>query len=136
MFLFYSGAAFCYFITLPFGIQFLMGYQSATIKPMISVAKYISFCVAFIFAFGLIFELPLILALLSYIRVVTASFLTHNRRYAILIIAILSAVLTPTPDIFNMALMGGPLYVLFEIGVLLVKIIEKRKSALEASSSE
>ena len=105
MFLFYSGAAFCYFITLPFGIKFLMGYQSATIKPMISVAKYISFCVAFIFAFVLIFELPLILALLSYILVVNASFLTRNRRYAILIIAILSAVLTPTPDIFNMALM-------------------------------
>lgn len=125
--LFYLGAFFCYFVTLPFGIHFLMGYQSATIKPMISVAKYISFCVGFIFAFGLVFELPLILALLSYIRVVNASFLTSNRRYAILIIAILSAVLTPTPDVFNMALMGGPLYVLFEIGVLLVKMIERKR---------
>jgi len=131
IFLFYGGAFFCYFITLPFGIQFLMGYQSATIKPMISVAKYISFCVGFIFAFGLVFELPLILALLSYIRVVNASFLTRNRRYAILIMAILSAVLTPTPDVFNMALMGGPLYVLFEIGVLLVKIIEKKRAVPE-----
>jgi sec-independent protein translocase protein TatC len=108
-----------------------MGYQSATIKPMISVAKYISFCVGFIFAFGLVFELPLILALLSYIRVVNAALLTRNRRYAILIMAILSAVLTPTPDIFNMALMGGPLYVLFEIGVLLVKIIEKKRAVPE-----
>ncbi len=129
--LFYLGAFFCYFVTLPFGIHFLMGYQSATIKPMISVAKYISFCVGFIFAFGLVFELPLILALLSYIRVVNASFLTRNRRYAILLIAILSAVLTPTPDIFNMALMGGPLYILFEIGVLLVKIIEKKRAVPE-----
>ena len=129
--LFYFGAFFCYFVTLPFGIRFLMGYQSTTIKPMISVAKYISFCVGFIFAFGLIFELPLILALLSYIRVVNASFLTRNRRYAILMIAILSAVLTPTPDVFNMALMGGPLYVLFEIGVLLVKIIEKKRAVPE-----
>jgi sec-independent protein translocase protein TatC len=129
--LFYGGAFFCYFITLPFGIQFLMGYQSATIKPMISVAKYISFCVGFIFAFGLVFELPLILALLSYIRVVNASFLTRNRRYAILLMAVLSAVLTPTPDVFNMALMGGPLYLLFEIGVLLVKIIEKKRGVTE-----
>jgi len=135
IFLFYSGAAFCYFITLPFGIQFLMGYQSATIKPMISVGKYISFCVMFIFAFGLVFELPLILAMLSYIRVVNASFLTRNRRYAILMMAILSAVLTPTPDIFNMALMGGPLYVLFEIGILLVKIIERKKTASDYPSS-
>jgi len=134
IFLFYSGAAFCYFVTLPFGIQFLMGYQSATIKPMISVAKYVSFCVGFIFAFGLAFELPLILALLSYIRVVNASFLTRNRRYAILIMAILSAVLTPTPDVFNMALMGGPLYVLFEIGILLVKIIEQRRPADDTAS--
>jgi sec-independent protein translocase protein TatC len=127
VFLFYFGAFFCYFVTLPFGVRFLMSYQAAHIKPMISVAKYISFCVGFIFAFGLIFELPLILALLSYIQLVHSSFLTRNRRYAVLIIAILSAVLTPTPDIFNMGLMGGPLYLLFEIGILLVKMIERKK---------
>lgn len=134
IFLFYFGAAFCYFVTLPFGIRFLMGYQSAHIKPMISVGKYISFCAAFIFAFGLTFELPLILALLSYINVVNAAFLNRNRRYAILLIAILSAVLTPTPDIFNMALMGGPLYFLFEVGIILVKIIERKRTALVSPS--
>lgn len=128
IFLFYGGATFCYYITLPFGIQFLLGYQSATVKPMISVAKYISFCAGFIFAFGLVFQLPLVLALLSYLRVVNASFLTRNRRYAILLMAILSALLTPTPDVFNMALMGGPLYLLFEVGVLLVKMIEKKRA--------
>jgi len=131
LFLFYLGASFCYFVTLPFGIRFLMGYQSAHIKPMISVGKFISFSAAFIFAFGLIFELPLIMALLSYIRLINASLLTRNRRYAILVIAIVSAALTPTPDVFNMCLMGGPLYFLFEIGVILVKIIErKRKETL------
>ncbi len=128
IFLFYLGAFFCYFVTLPFGIQFLLGYQSAHIKPMISVGKYISFCAVFVFAFGLTFQLPLILALLSYIRVVNAAFLTRNRRYAILFIAILSAVATPTPDVFNMTLMGGPLYLLFEIGILLVKIIERKRA--------
>jgi sec-independent protein translocase protein TatC len=131
IFLFYLGAFFCYFVTLPFGVQFLLGYQSAHIKAMISVGKYVSFCTAFIFGFGLTFELPLILALLSYIRVVNAAFLTRNRRYAILLIAVLSAVLTPTPDIFNMALMGGPLYILFEIGVILVKIIERKRAGVE-----
>jgi sec-independent protein translocase protein TatC len=103
---------------------------------MISVGKYISFCAGFIFAFGLIFELPLILALLSYLRIVKASFLIRNRRYAILLIAILSAVLTPTPDVFNMSLMGGPLYLLFEVGVLLVKIIERKRKKMEASSAD
>jgi sec-independent protein translocase protein TatC len=98
---------------------------------MISVGKYISFCAVFVFAFGLTFELPLILALLSYIKVVNAAFLTRNRRYAILLIAILSAVVTPTPDVFNMSLMGGPLYLLFEIGILLVKIIERKRAGDE-----
>jgi len=128
IFLFYFGAFFCYFITLPFGVQFLLGYQSAHIKPMISVGKYVSFCTFFIFGFGLTFELPLILSLLSYVKVVNVAFLTRNRRYAILLIAIASAVLTPTPDFFNMGLMGGPLYILFEIGVILVKVIERRRA--------
>jgi len=129
--LFYLGAFFCYFVTLPFGVQFLLGYQSAHIKPMISVGKYISFCAVFIFGFGLTFELPLILALLSYIKVVNGAFLTRNRRYAILLIAAIAAVVTPTPDIFNMGLMGVPLYLLFEVGVLLVKIIERKRAAAE-----
>jgi sec-independent protein translocase protein TatC len=136
IFLFYLGASFCYFITLPFGIRFLLGYQSAHLKPMISVGKYVSFCTAFIFGFGLTFELPLILALLSYIKVIKASFLTRNRRYAILLIAIVAAVVTPTPDVFNMSLMGGPLYILFEIGVILVKIIERKRAGVEIPSPE
>ncbi len=131
LFLFYLGAFFCYFVTLPFGVQFLLGYQSAHIKPMISVGKYISFCAVFIFGFGLTFELPLILALLSYMRAVNSAFLTRHRRYAILLIAVVAAVVTPTPDIFNMALMGVPLYLLFEIGVILVKIIEHKRAGTE-----
>jgi sec-independent protein translocase protein TatC len=134
--LFYLGALFCFFVTLPFGVQFLLGYQSPHIKPMISAGKYVSFCTFFIFGFGLTFELPLILALLSYLRVIKASFLTRNRRYAILLIAIVAAVITPTPDVFNMALMGGPLYILFEIGVILVKVIERNRSRGEMSLPE
>jgi len=134
--LFYLGAFFCFFITLPFGVQFLLGYQSAHIKPMISAEKFVSFCTFFIFGFGLTFELPLILALLSYLRVVNAAFLTQNRRYAILLIAIAAAIITPTPDVFNMALMGGPLYILFEIGVILVKIVEGKRARAEMPPSQ
>jgi len=134
VFLFYLGAFFCYFVTLPYGINFLMGYQSAHLRPLISVGKYVSFCFVFIFGFGLTFELPLILALMSTLKIVRADFLTRNRRYAILLIAILSAVITPTPDFFNMTLMGGPLYILFEVGVILVKIIERKRLRTEASS--
>jgi len=134
-FLFYLGAFFCYFVTLPFGVRFLLGYQSAHVKPMLSAGKYVSFCAFFVFGFGLTFELPLILALLSYLKVVSASFLSRNRRYALLLITILAAVVTPTPDVFNLALMGGPLYVLFEIGILLVKAIERKRMKSETSFS-
>ena len=136
IFLFYLGAFFCYLVTLPYGINFLMGYQSAHLRPLISVGKYVSFCFVFIFGFGLTFELPLILALLSYLRIVKGAFLTRNRRYAILLIAILSAAITPTPDVFNMTLMGGPLYILFEVGVILVKIIERKRMRMEMASQE
>jgi sec-independent protein translocase protein TatC len=127
LFLFYLGAFFCYFVTLPFGVQFLLGYQSAHIKPMISVGKYVSFCAVFIFGFGLTFELPLILALLSYIKVVNAAFLTRNRRYAILLIAIIAAVVTPTPDVFNMTLMSLPIYFLYELGILGVRFFGRKR---------
>jgi len=134
--LFYLGAFFCFFITLPFGVQFLLGYQSAHIKPMISAGKYVSFCTFFIFGFGLTFELPLILALLSTLRVVNAAFLTRNRKYAILLTAVTAAVVTPTPDVFNLTLMGGPLYILFEIGVILVKVIERKRARSQMSLSQ
>jgi sec-independent protein translocase protein TatC len=135
IFLFYLGALFCYFVTLPFGVRFLMGYQTTHIQPMISVGKYISFCAFFVFGFGLTFELPLVLALLSYLQVVNAAILTRNRRYAILLITILAAVVTPTPDVFNLSLMGGPLYILFEVGIILVKIIERKRLRVETSFS-
>jgi sec-independent protein translocase protein TatC len=130
--LFYLGALFCYFVTLPFGVTFLLGYQTPKLQPMISVSKYVSFCAVFVFGFGLTFELPLVLALLSYLGIVNARFLSRNRRYAILLCAVAAAVITPTPDMFNMALMGVPLYLLFEIGVILVKFIERKRRA-EAS---
>jgi sec-independent protein translocase protein TatC len=136
LFLFYLGAFFCFFVALPNGVKFLLGYQSAHIKPMISAGKYVSFCAVFIFGFGLTFELPLVLALLSTLRVVNAAFLTRNRKYAILLIGIVAAVVTPTPDVFNMSLMGVPMYVLFEIGVILVKVIERKRARDQVSLSQ
>ena len=136
LFLFYLGAFFCFFVALPNGVKFLLGYQSAHIKPMISAGKYVSFCAVFIFGFGLTFELPLVLALLSTLRVVNAAFLTRNRKYAILLIGIVAAVVTPTPDVFNMSLMGVPMYVLFEIGVILVKVIERKRARVQVSLSQ
>jgi len=126
--LFYLGAGFCLFVTLPYGTKFLLSYQSAHIEALISVKKFISFSILFIFAFGIIFELPLIMILLGRIGLLKVSFLTQYRRYAILIIAIIAAVLTPTPDAINMMLMAGPLYLLYEIGILGMRIGGKKET--------
>jgi sec-independent protein translocase protein TatC len=76
----------------------------------------------FILAFGLVFELPIFMVFLAKVGVFKRRFYEKNRRYALLLIAILSALLTPTPDIVNMLLMGGPLYLLYESGILILRV--------------
>jgi sec-independent protein translocase protein TatC len=121
--LFYAGAAFCFFVTLPFGINFLLGYQSEYLRPVIAVGKFVDFVGFFLMGFGLIFELPLAMTLLCRLRICSHDTFAKYRRYAVLVIAIMAAMLTPTPDILNMALMGVPLYVLYEAGILIAKFV-------------
>ncbi|MBI5585217.1 MAG: twin-arginine translocase subunit TatC [Deltaproteobacteria bacterium] len=129
VFLFYAGASFCLLITLPYGAKFLLGFQNQSLEALISVRKFVSFCLTFILAFGVVFELPLIMILLGRIGLVPLTIFTRYRSYAILIIAILSAVLTPTPDALNMLLMAGPLYILYEIGIIGMRIWGPRPSS-------
>jgi sec-independent protein translocase protein TatC len=118
MLLFIAGAVFCLGLTLPYGVRFLLSFKTPYLEPVISVKKFVSFCFLFVFGFGCIFELPLVMILLARLGLVQARMLARHRRYAILGISIISAILTPTPDIFNMALMGVPLYFLYEIGLI------------------
>jgi sec-independent protein translocase protein TatC len=121
--LFYAGTVFCYFITLPLGIKFLLGFSSEELKPVISVSQFVNFTTIFILAFGVIFELPIFMVFLARVGLFTRRFYEKNRRYAILLIAIIAALLTPTPDIVNMLLMGGPLYLLYESGILILRVL-------------
>lgn len=121
--LFYSGTMFCYFITLPFGIKFLLGFGSHNLQPVISIGRFVNFTTIFILAFGVIFELPMFMVFIAKVGVLTRSFYERNRRYAVLLIAILAAVLTPTPDVVNMLLMGGPLYLLYEAGIIILRMM-------------
>lgn len=116
--LFAGGILFCLEVTLPYGIKFLLGYESQHIAALISVKRFVSFCLWMFLGFGLIFELPLAMILLGRIGLVKAAQLARYRRYAVLVIFIVAAVLTPTPDVINMTLMAAPLYLLFEIGLL------------------
>lgn len=121
--LFYAGTLFCYFITLPFGINFLLGFGSEELKPVISIGKFVNFVTVFILAFGLIFELPILMVFTAKIGLVSRRFFSRHRRYALLLIAIVAALLTPTPDIVNMLLMGGPLYLLYELGIVILVML-------------
>ena len=121
--LFYCGTVFCYFVTLPFGINFLLGFGSEELKPVISVGRFVNFVTVFILAFGIIFELPILMVFVAKIGIVTRSFFARNRKYALLLIAIVAALLTPTPDIVNMLLMGGPLYILYEAGIVILRVM-------------
>ena len=131
LFLFYAGTVFCFFITLPFGMNFLLGYQSQHLRPVITVSKFVDFVGLFLISFGLIFELPLLMTLLARLRICSPGTFGKYRRYAILAIAIMSAVLTPTPDIFNMAMMGLPLYILYEAGIIIARIVNPPSTYLD-----
>lgn len=124
--LFCVGVLFCYFVVLPFGVKFLLSYQSPVLSPMISVNHYITFALLFLFAFGIIFNLPLVIALLTQIGVVGPDILRRNRRYAILVMFIVGALLTP-PDVFSQIMMALPLIVLYEISIIVSSYFAKNR---------
>lgn len=124
--LFYAGTLFCYFVTLPLGIKFLLGFGSADLQPVISIGRFVNFTTIFILGFGVVFELPIFMVFMAKVGVFSRRFYEENRRYALLLIAILAALLTPTPDIVNMLLMGGPLYLLYEAGIVILMAMRIR----------
>jgi len=129
--LFYFGTFFCYYFVLPVAIHFLVTYGSGNLQPMIGLSRYLTFVVGLMFAFGVVFELPLIMLLLGRIGVVNYQWLAKNRKYAFLVNALLSALITPTPDAYTMLLMMVPIQILYECSIWLVRIVGKKKT-LEA----
>ena len=125
-FFFTLGILFAYFVAIPVGFKFLLGYATDFIKPMPSMKEYLSFSIKFLLAFGLVFEFPVVLVLLARIGVVDAKTLARHRKYAILLIFIFAAVMTP-PDLISQLLMAIPLMGLYELSILLSKIFGKKK---------
>lgn len=135
IFLFYLGVFFSYEITFPYGIKFLISFKTEKIEPAISLGHFVNFFSFFVLAFGLIFELPLFLCFLSIARIINPSKLSKYRKEIFFIIVITAAIITPTPDAFNMFLLAVPLYILFEIGIFLGKILQKSVQKSEISSN-
>lgn len=126
---FVAGTAFAYFIMLPATIPFLQGFLGDIVDQKWSISEYLSFVTSLLFWIGLAFELPLVLWFLAKLGIIDAQILSKNRKYAAVLIAIIAAVITPTVDPLNMALVMGPLIVLYEIGVILAKFARKPAAA-------
>ena len=120
--LFYLGIAVGYFIVMPVLLVFFNGYQvSGSVENTFALTSYISIFLAMVFVMGLLFEFPSVLAVLSHFGVITRDTMKKSRRYAVVVILILSAILTPTGDPFTMLVVAVPLYLLYEFSILICK---------------
>jgi sec-independent protein translocase protein TatC len=128
---FFLGVSFCFAIVLPMAMQFLLTFDPS-IQQMPRFGEYVDFTLKFLLAFGVIFELPLAITIAARLGMVTPQFLARNRKYAILVIFVIAAILTPTPDVFNQALMALPMCVLYEVGILAARIVVRRPKTAEA----
>ena len=125
-FFFFGGALFGYFVVFPWGFKFFMGFATETIRPLPSMKEYFGFSAKLLLAFGLVFELPLVLTFMAKLGIVSVDFLKKNRKYALLLFFAGAAILTP-PDVITQVLMALPLMVLYEISIIGAKIFGKKK---------
>ncbi len=124
--LFVGGALFGYFIVFPFGFKFFISFSNDYVKAMPSVKEYFSFSIKLLFAFGVVFELPVIIFFLTKLGIITTDFLKKQRKYAALITFIVAAILTP-PDVATQCMMAVPLLILYEVGILVSRFAGKKK---------
>ncbi|MDQ7819405.1 MAG: twin-arginine translocase subunit TatC [Armatimonadota bacterium] len=132
--LFVAGAAFAFWVILPVGVRFLLSYQTESLVPMISVGAYTSFATAFVLAFGVLFELPVVILFLARLGVVTPAALAAGRRYALLAIVVASAALTPGGDVASQLLMALPTYLLYEVSIWVARVFAPRPAPRESLS--
>ena len=134
-FFFIGGALFGYFVVFPWGFKFFLGFATDTIRPLPSMKEYFGFSAKLLLAFGLVFELPLVLTFMAKLGIVSVDFLKKNRKYALLLFFAGAAILTP-PDVITQILMAMPLMVLYEISIIGAKIFGKKKVTPEEAEQE
>lgn len=126
---FLSGATFGYFVVFPPAFRFLVGYSNDFLMSLPAVSEYFSLALRLLIAFGVIFEMPVLMVFLAKIGVVNIAFLNRHRKYAILVNFIIAAILTPTPDVVNQLMMAAPLMVLYEISIVAVWLFGRKSFA-------
>ncbi|HMG10368.1 MAG TPA: twin-arginine translocase subunit TatC [Mucilaginibacter sp.] len=126
--LFFMGVCFGYYVITPMSINFLSSYTVSTkIQNLFSIDSYISSVATLTLATGVVFELPILVYILSNLGVLTPKFMRETRRYAVVIILIVAAIVTPTPDMLTMTVVSIPLFVLYEVSIIVASLVEKRK---------
>ena len=136
MLAFAAGSLFGYFVLIPFFLKFLLGLGSEVAKAEISISLLIGQILAFVFWMGVIFQLPIVMFLLAKIGLISSQMLSKKRRWVILAAFVLGAAITPTVDPITQLLVAGPILLLFETGLILVKVAERgREPVVTASPS-
>lgn len=127
--LFIAGGCFAYFLAFRYGLTFLLGISllAGNVKPMVTITEYFDLFVNVTLGVGLVFELPVLIFMLTLLRVVSPRFLIRHSRYAILIIVIVAAIITPTPDVFNLMLFAIPMCALYFVGVFASYLLVLRR---------
>ncbi len=123
---FLLGGVFCYFGVFPFAFEFFMSYSTGNIVAMLSINEYLSFALKMMLAFGLVFEMPLFSFFLSRMGIITAQKMRDVRKYAVLAVFVIAAILTP-PDVFSQLMMAGPMLILYEISIGVAALVGKKK---------
>jgi sec-independent protein translocase protein TatC len=123
--LFVAGAAFAFFVAAPHVFEFLSTFMSGVVNYQPAGNQTISLLLTFMVGMGLAFEMPVIMFLLAKLNIVSARRMTSWRRYAIVLILIIAAIITPTPDPFNMLITAAPLFVLYEVGLIMARLLAK-----------
>ena len=133
--LFLAGIAMAYFFVLPLGLNFLLGFQAESLEPIITIDEYLKFATRLIIAFGVIFEMPVVLVLLGLLGIVTPDSLRKYRRHAIVVLAIGAALLTPA-DLGTMFMLFTPMILLYELSIWLVRLVVKSDESDEPEADE
>jgi sec-independent protein translocase protein TatC len=116
--LFIAGGLFAYFVAFRFGLTFLLGIgQGVGVRPMVTISEYFDIFVNVVLGIGIVFELPVLIFFLTLLRITTPGFLLRNSRYAVLGIVVLAAIITPTPDVFNLMIFSVPMVLLYFVGI-------------------
>ncbi|HKV06028.1 MAG TPA: twin-arginine translocase subunit TatC [Candidatus Acidoferrales bacterium] len=137
MVLFLCGIAFGYFVMLPQVLTYIISFANdGPIKPLISANEYFSLIVVVLLGLGIIFEMPVVVFILSLFGIVTPKFLLKNFRYAMLLITVLAAIVTPTPDATTMLIFMAPMIVLYFLSVLVSYAVIRRKRIRAAAEGE